>query len=96
MAIWNRDWENWTTAMAHEAPSEEVNPKALRPHYLPRPGHADLPGAILIEGVFRALKEISDVDVLPGGLVHPVVIFKAGDDGGCGHGHGLCYFLGTG
>lgn len=45
MVIWNRDWENWTTAMAHEAPAEDVNPKALRPHYLPRPGHADLVGA---------------------------------------------------
>ena len=46
MAIWNRDWENWTTAMAHDAPPEDVNPKALRPHYLPRPGHADLAGAL--------------------------------------------------
>ena len=46
MLIWNRDWENWTTAMAHEAPPEDVNPKALRPHYLPRPGHADLAGAL--------------------------------------------------
>lgn len=45
MIIWNRDWENWTTAMAHEAPAQDVNPKALRPHYLPRPGHADLVGA---------------------------------------------------
>jgi chorismate synthase len=46
MIIWNRDWENWTTAMAHEAPAEGANPKALRPHYLPRPGHADLVGAL--------------------------------------------------
>jgi len=46
MLIWNRDWENWTTAMAHEAPAADVNPKALRPHYLPRPGHADLVGAL--------------------------------------------------
>ncbi|MDZ7779167.1 MAG: chorismate synthase [Gemmatimonadota bacterium] len=46
MAIWNRDWENWTVAMAHEAPPEDVNPKALRPHYLPRPGHADLAGVL--------------------------------------------------
>jgi chorismate synthase len=45
MVIWNRDWENWTKAMAHEAPAEDENPKALRPHYLPRPGHADLVGA---------------------------------------------------
>lgn len=45
MVIRNRDWKNWTTAMAHEAPPDDVNPKALRPHYLPRPGHADLAGA---------------------------------------------------
>jgi chorismate synthase len=46
MLVWNRDWENWTTAMAHEAPTADVNPKALRPHYLPRPGHADLAGVL--------------------------------------------------
>jgi chorismate synthase len=45
MVIWNRDWENWTVAMSHTAPEPDVNPKALRPHYLPRPGHADLVGA---------------------------------------------------
>jgi chorismate synthase len=45
MVIWNRDWENWTVAMSHTAPEADVNPKALRPHYLPRPGHADLVGA---------------------------------------------------
>ena len=45
MIIWNRDWENWTTSMAHLPPDPDANPKALRPHYLPRPGHADLVGA---------------------------------------------------
>jgi chorismate synthase len=45
MIIWNRDWENWTTAMSATAPEPGGNPKALRPHYLPRPGHADLVGA---------------------------------------------------
>ena len=44
--IWNRDWENWTQAMAHEPPPEGVNPKALRSMYLPRPGHADLVGVL--------------------------------------------------
>jgi len=44
MLIWNRDWENWTKAMAPEPPDPEENPKALRPMYLPRPGHADLVG----------------------------------------------------
>jgi chorismate synthase len=46
MIIWNRDWENWTQAMAHEPPPEGVNPKALRSMYLPRPGHADLVGVL--------------------------------------------------
>ena len=46
MIIWNRDWENWTVAMAHEEPEPGINPKLLRPHYLPRPGHADLAGAL--------------------------------------------------
>ena len=45
MVIRNRDWENWTTAMAHAAPAEDVSLKSLRPHYLPRPGHADLVGS---------------------------------------------------
>ena len=45
MVIRNRDWENWTTAMAHEAPPKDVNLKSLKPHYLPRPGHADLAGS---------------------------------------------------
>jgi chorismate synthase len=46
MLIWNKDWENWQKAMAHEAPDADVNPKALRPMYLPRPGHADLVGVL--------------------------------------------------
>ena len=46
MVIWNRDWQNWTTAMAHEFPDANANPKALRPVYLPRPGHADLTGVL--------------------------------------------------
>jgi chorismate synthase len=46
MLIWNRDWENWLTAMSPLPPVEGENPKALRPHYLPRPGHADLVGAL--------------------------------------------------
>jgi chorismate synthase len=46
MVIWNRDWENWQKAMAHEAPDPAENPKALRPMYLPRPGHADLVGVL--------------------------------------------------
>jgi len=46
MLIWNRDWENWTTAMNPLEPEPGVNPKALRPHYLPRPGHADLVGVL--------------------------------------------------
>jgi chorismate synthase len=46
MIIWNRDWENWTTAMSHLPPDPEGNPGALRAMYLPRPGHADLVGVL--------------------------------------------------
>ena len=46
MLVWNRDWKNWTTAMAHAPPVPGGNPKALRPVYLPRPGHADLAGVL--------------------------------------------------
>ena len=46
MLVWNRDWKNWTTAMAHAPPAPGGNPKALRPVYLPRPGHADLAGVL--------------------------------------------------
>jgi chorismate synthase len=46
MLIWNRDWENWRTAMSPLPPVADENPKAMRPHYLPRPGHADLVGAL--------------------------------------------------
>jgi len=46
MLVWNRDWENWTTAMSHLPPDPEGNPKALRSMYLPRPGHADLVGVL--------------------------------------------------
>ena len=44
MLIWNRDWANWEKAMAHDPPDPQEDPKALRPMYLPRPGHADLVG----------------------------------------------------
>jgi chorismate synthase len=46
MVIRNRDWENWTTAMSLRPPDPQGNPKALRPLYLPRPGHADLVGVL--------------------------------------------------
>ena len=46
LLIWNKDWENWEKAMAPGPPSGDENPKALRPMYLPRPGHADLVGVL--------------------------------------------------
>lgn len=46
LLVWNRDWENWQTAMSPLPPEAGGNPKALRPHYLPRPGHADLVGVL--------------------------------------------------
>jgi chorismate synthase len=46
LAVWNRDWDNWTTAMSPLPPEEGANEKALRALYLPRPGHADLAGIL--------------------------------------------------
>lgn len=46
MLVWNRDWENWRTAMSHLPPDPEGNPKALKSQFLPRPGHADLVGVL--------------------------------------------------
>jgi chorismate synthase len=45
LVIWNRDWENWTVAMAHEA-QPDADDEALRRVHLPRPGHADLVGVL--------------------------------------------------
>ncbi len=46
LLIWNRDWENWRTAMASEAPSPDADDRTLRRVHLPRPGHADLVGVL--------------------------------------------------
>jgi chorismate synthase len=46
LVIWNKDWQNWQQAMAHQAPAEEASDRALRRVYLPRPGHADLVGVL--------------------------------------------------
>ncbi len=45
LVIWNRDWENWRVAMAHE-PQPAADDAALRRVHLPRPGHADLVGVL--------------------------------------------------
>lgn len=46
MLIWNRDWRNWQTAMAHEPPPAELTDLKLKRVFLPRPGHADLVGTV--------------------------------------------------
>src|SRR5512142_1288118 len=46
LLVWNRDWENWRTAMAYEAPAAAVDDATLRRVHLPRPGHADLVGVL--------------------------------------------------
>src|SRR5690606_29395259 len=43
--IWNRDWQNWQTAMS-PAPVPDADEPALRRVHLPRPGHADLVGVL--------------------------------------------------
>ncbi len=46
MVIENRDFENWRWAMSPEPLLEEVPAEKLRPFFVPRPGHADLAGAV--------------------------------------------------
>lgn len=46
LVIWNRDWENWRTAMAYEPPPGSVEEAELKRVHLPRPGHADLVGVL--------------------------------------------------
>src|SRR3989442_5219465 len=42
MLVWNRDWEHWQDVMAPEADPPERRRQVTRP----RPGHADLAGAL--------------------------------------------------
>lgn len=46
LLVWNKDWENWQTAMAAEPPAEDASDRELRRVHLPRPGHADLVGVL--------------------------------------------------
>lgn len=46
MRIANRDYENWRLAMHPEALSGQFSDEELRRFFVPRPGHADLAGAV--------------------------------------------------
>jgi chorismate synthase len=46
LLLWNRDWENWRTAMASDPPPPDLDDHELRRVHLPRPGHADLVGVL--------------------------------------------------
>ncbi|MBA2670905.1 MAG: chorismate synthase [Gemmatimonadetes bacterium] len=46
LLIRNRDWENWTVAMAANRPDPFPDDAASRRVFLPRPGHADLVGVL--------------------------------------------------
>ncbi|HZI92926.1 MAG TPA: chorismate synthase [Patescibacteria group bacterium] len=46
MSIRNRDWPNWAEAMSVSAPIQDPGDAALRRVRHPRPGHADLAGAL--------------------------------------------------
>lgn len=45
LLIWNRDWENWQSVMSTAAVDADSDVAAKAVH-LPRPGHADLVGAL--------------------------------------------------
>lgn len=49
LLVRNRDWANWTTAMSVEALAEPADDETLRRVHFPRPGHADLVGALKYE-----------------------------------------------
>jgi chorismate synthase len=46
LLIRNRDWANWTEAMSPGPVENEGDDEAMRRVYFPRPGHADLVGAL--------------------------------------------------
>jgi len=46
LLVRNRDWENWTAAMSPAAVADGGDDGAMRRVFFPRPGHADLVGAL--------------------------------------------------
>lgn len=46
MLVWNRDWEHWQDVMAPEADAPDGGGERRRQVTRPRPGHADLAGAL--------------------------------------------------
>lgn len=46
LLVRNRDWENWTVAMAAAAPPQPLSDDDARRVLQPRPGHADLAGLL--------------------------------------------------
>jgi chorismate synthase len=46
LLVRNRDWENWTAAMSPSPVEDEYDDEAMRRVFFPRPGHADLVGAL--------------------------------------------------
>src|SRR3989442_12046732 len=46
MLVWNRDWEHWQDVMAPEADAPGGGAERRRQVTRPRPGHADLAGAL--------------------------------------------------
>src|SRR5215218_6978146 len=46
LQVRNRDWENWTGAMSPAPVENQGDDEAMRRVFFPRPGHADLVGAL--------------------------------------------------
>jgi chorismate synthase len=46
LLVRNRDWANWTEAMSPEPVESQGDDEAMRRVFFPRPGHADLVGAL--------------------------------------------------
>jgi chorismate synthase len=72
LVVRNRDHENWSWGMSPWPPEGEPSGKGTKPVMLPRPGHADLPGALKygLDDVRDALERAS--------ARHTAVIVAAG------------------
>jgi chorismate synthase len=72
LVVRNRDHENWSWGMSPWPPEGEPSGKGTKPVTLPRPGHADLPGALKygLDDVRDALERAS--------ARHTAVIVAAG------------------
>jgi len=85
LVVWNRDHKNWTWGMSPWRPEGEPEGKGTKPVTLPRPGHADLSGALKYEltdardALERASARQTAVAVAAGGVAKALLGYIAID-----------------